>query len=177
MSNVNKHEEALALSLDAMQLDSPSQMTLSDLPEDILRLIMTSLSHVITLDGRDKYGWGRGGMNAVRLTCKWLMRVVESCVTRLSDLSSSACSLLFKDTMRCQRIELIRCGSWDLESVEGCPVRLKKLILNGRSLQNLEPLRACTELELLEIFDTPLRFSDLSPLASCAKMRVISVSI
>jgi hypothetical protein len=39
MSDVKKHEEALALSLDAMQLNSPSLITLNDLPEDKLRLI------------------------------------------------------------------------------------------------------------------------------------------
>ena len=72
---VNLDKEIEALSLDAMQLDSPSEINLIDLLDDLLRLIVLMLSNV------DVMGWGRGGMNASRLVSRRLMRVVESCAT------------------------------------------------------------------------------------------------
>jgi hypothetical protein len=44
----------------------------------LMELIVVQLSNV------DWYGLGKGGMNVLRLVCKRLMRVVESCATRLN---------------------------------------------------------------------------------------------
>ena len=44
-------EDALTLSLGAMQLDSPTEINLNDLHDDLLRLIVLMLSNV------DVMGW------------------------------------------------------------------------------------------------------------------------
>lgn len=165
-------ERELASNLDAMQLYSPSQVTLYDLPNDVLRLIVLVLSDVIILDARDKYGYGRRGMNALRLVSKRIMQVVESCSTRLTDSSSSAISLPFNDKDRCGSLEVIRSHSWLLSSLEGCPDGLKTLVLNGRSIVSLEPLRGCSELQFLEIYAAHEVY-DLSPLADFRKIKTL----
>ena len=159
---VHDSDEALALSLDAMQLDSPSDLItldLNDLPDDLLRLIALKLSHVV-------YGEGKGGMNVLRLVSKRLMQVVESCATRLTKLGDKGPESFPLALRRCKRIEHITCWSSFLKSLEGCPDGLKSLIIRyGDLLSSLEPLRGCTELESLEI-GCSFRITDLSPLAS-----------
>jgi Leucine-rich repeat (LRR) protein len=168
------HGEAFALSLDAMQLDHPSKMTLNDLPDDLLRLIVSRLSDT------DQWGRGRGGMNAVGLVSKRLMQVVESCATTLSDLKSPHSHDLQEDLgpkslprclMRCARIERIKCYSRNLNSLNRCPEGLKSLSASGHSLESLEPLQKCRALESLDIRWAG-QISDLSPLASCVMMKL-----
>ena len=96
-----------------MQLDlSPFQiqLTLDDLPDNLLRVIMTIYS-----DASREF-------NNLRLVSKRL---------------------------------------------EGCPIGLKCLDIGyGGSIQSLEPLRRCTELEIFIQWDAR-SISDLSPLAAC----------
>jgi hypothetical protein len=119
-------------------------------PDDIIELIVRLLSNV------DEEGQGDGGMNTLRLTCKRLMQVVESCATRLTYKSfDRTVSFLRRVSFprplvideRCMRIEHITCNSKKLRSLEGCPDGLKSLVIHGQSLQSLEPLRRCTELD------------------------------
>ena len=171
MDDLNMHlvaeadeREASALSLDAMQLDSHTLTNINDLPDDLLRLIMMCLSDVYG------YGWGKGGMNALRQVNKRLMRMVESCATRLTYKSYNETVSLPLDLSRCTRIQYITCISPDLRSLDGCPNGLKSLCISRcLSPQSLEPLRRCTELENLEIYKAH-EISDLGPLASCAKL-------
>ena len=161
-------EEAFTLSLDAMQLDSPSEINLNDLPDDVLRPIILIFSNV------DVMRWGQGGMDVFRLVCKRLMRVVESCATRLTHYHRGPDSLPLV-LRRCMRIEHIRCRSFNLRSLEGCPNGLKSLDIYCPSLQSLEPLKGCTELESLEI-NGAVCISDLRPLASCTKIKKLTIS-
>ena len=117
-------------------------------------------------------GMGRGGMNVLRLVSMRMKRVVESCATMLTNTreADGPDSLPLDLMNRCRRIELIRCCSHNLRSLEGCPNRLKSLhIDNGQHIQSLEPLRGCSGLERLRI-DSAFQVSDLSPLAECTIM-------
>ena len=139
-------------------------------PDDIMELIVFKSSVV------DEKGIGRGGMNVLRLVCKRLMRVVESCATRLTNLTNGGPESLPLALRRCLRIEHIRSYSRNLRSLEGCPNGLKSLYIDdGRSLESLEPLRGCTELESLEIW-TARDISDLSPLASCTMIKKLTIN-
>ena len=169
MGHLNEDDKAealiLTMSMDAMQLDSRSSI---DLPADIIDLIASKCSD---LDGR---GCGRGGMNALRLVSKRLMRVVESCATRLSILDYK-----WWDGPRhlpvflggYKRIEHIKLDSYKLESLEGCPDGLKSLhTTDSYSLQSLEPLRRCTELERLNInFNS--KINNLDPLSELVNLK------
>ena len=157
-------------SLDAMQRDSPSDLItqdLNDLPDDLLRLIAIKLSHV------DQYGQGyvMGGMNALRLVSKRFMRVVKSCATWLTQLQYNGPESLPLVLKRCRRIEHIRCNSRNIRSLEGCPDGLKSLFIGqGESLENLEPLRGCTQLESFEI-GFAFQITDLGPLHGCTRLK------
>jgi len=139
-------------------------------PNDIMELIVTLCSDL------DEEGYGRGGMNALRLASKRLKQVVESWATRLThgewDGTESLPILCLR---RCKRIGDIICYSEDLTSLEGCPAGLKSLCINGHSLENLEPLRRCTQLESLEIMRA-IQISDLSPLASCKRLKTLRIN-
>ena len=71
-------------------------------------------------------------------------------------------------------IEHIKCSSRNLKSLEGCPNGLKSLDMYGYSLLSLEPFRGFTELESL-VISNPCRISDLSPLASCTKIKKLTI--
>ena len=153
-----------------MHLDSQSD----DLPDDLLRIIALNLSRV------GDNGLGRGGMNVLRLVSKRLMRVVESCATRLTkidtkspkgQIQSQSSVLLPLALGRCKRIEHIRCDSRKLESLEGCPDGLKSLVISyGQSTHSLGPLRGCTQLEIFEI-GYAFQITDLSPLNACIGLK------
>ena len=119
-------------------------------------------------------GGGRGGINVLRLVCKRLMQVVESCATRLTNQQYNGPESLPLALRRCMRIEHIRSYSRNLRSLEGCPNGLKSLYIDGSSLQSLEPLNGCTELESL-VISNPCRISDLSPLASCTRIKKLTI--
>jgi hypothetical protein len=76
-----------------------------------------------------------GGMNVLRLVCKRLMRVVESCATRLTYQSNNGPDPFPKALRRCTRIKHITCLS-HIRSLEGCPTGLKSLNINSASLQS-----------------------------------------
>jgi hypothetical protein len=157
---------ALALSPNAMQLDSPTLMTIDDLPDDILRLIVLFLPDV------NENGLEIGSMNVLRRVSKRLMRVVESCATRLTSLQYIGSVSIPFYLRRCTSIRHITCSRTSLKSLEGCPSGLKSLDISGYSIYSLEPLRGCTELESL-VIDKATCISDLSPLSSCTKLKRI----
>ena len=132
-------------------------------PDDIRELTVKLLSNV------DEYGRGKGGMNVLRLVSKRLMRMVESCATRLTQLDDEGLESFPVTLGRCKRLDHIRCDA--LTSLEGCPDGLKSLYISNRShLHSLEPLRGCTELESLEI-GYASQISDLSPINACTRLK------
>ena len=117
----------------------------------------------------DKVGWGVGGLNVLRLVSKRCLQVVESVATRLTGREYSYETLPVAVLKRCKRIEHITCDY--PSSLEGCPDGLKSLFVwNGSSLESLEPLSACKQLETLEIHQA-YTISDLSPLYSCMRLK------
>ena len=137
-------------------------------PNDIMELIVFKSSDV------GETGWGMGGMNVLRLVSKRLMRVVESCATRLTNhLTWNGPNSFPFFLRRCKRIERITCHSHNLwRSLEGCPNGLKSLTMLGESLESLDarhisdlsPLASCTKIKKLIIKYSQV--SDLSPLSS-----------
>jgi hypothetical protein len=141
-------------------------------PHDIMELIVMQFSNV-------EHGWGKGGMNRLRLVSKRLMRVVEPCATSLSFQQPGPGSSLLPLGLvgRCLRIEHISyLGNSSISSLEGCPNGLKSLFIinKGHSLQSLEPLRGCTELESLKIHFAG-QISDLSPLTLCTRLKKLEL--
>lgn len=161
-------EEALSSNLVALHLDSPSLTTLLDLPEDLLQNILLVFSDL------DIWGRGNGGLNVFRLVCKPLMRVVESCATRLTYQDWDGPYSFPLALRKCKRVEHIRSRSVNLRSLEGCPDRLTSLDVDGSALQNLEPLRECSELEVLHLMNART-VSDLRPLTCCAKIKTLTI--
>ena len=164
--------------LAAMQKDferlSLLRQIYSEAPNDVFELIVSKCSDV------DEKGWGHGGLNAFRLANKRLKRIVESCATRLTNQdgwdgpeTDGPDSLPINLSERCRRIEHIRCNSYILGSLEGCPAGLKSLCINGYSLESLEPLRGCPMLERVTIFF--VRVSDPSPLDACLRLRRLTL--
>ena len=142
----------------------------NDAPDDLIELIVLVFSTV------DQYGHGKGGMNALRLVSKRLMRMVESCAARLTNLQGYVGPDSFPANLKkCKRIESIRCNSHNLENLRGCPDGLKSLQADGHSLESLEPLKGCTQLETLEIL-TAVDISDLSPLTSCTRLKALALT-
>ena len=136
-------------------------------PNDIMELIVKLFSDV------NEYGWGRGGMNVLRLVSKRLMRVVESCATRLTQLDQYGPESFPLALRRCKRIEHIRCNSRKLRSLDGCPDGLKSLHIGQvDSLHSLDPLRGCTELEIFDI-EVAHQISDLNPLNACTRLKTL----
>ena len=140
-------------------------------PDDIMEHIISMFSDC------DEWG-GNGGMNALRLVSKRLMHAVEACATRLTNekrddgLESLPITLL----KRCKRIEHITCDS-RLSSLEGCPAGLKSLwIRSGALLQSLEPFSVCIGLENLFISSDATCIFDLSPLATCTRLKKLTIS-
>ena len=135
-------------------------------PDDIMELIVKLFSDL------NSRGRVKGGMNVLRLVSKRLVRMVESCATRLVNTSEGdgpeSFPLAFK---RCKRIEHIRCDSRNLKSLEGCPDGLKSLYIgHGSQFRSLEQLRGCTQLERLTIMYAD-QVSDVIPLNACAKLK------
>ena len=134
-------------------------------PNDIMELIVKLFSDV------NEYGWGRGGLSVLRLVSKRLMRVVESCATRLTQLDYDGTESFPLTLRTCKRIEHITCWNRNLRSLDGCPDGLKSLYIGyGSHLQSLELLRGCTELESLDIMHA-YQISDLNPLNACTKLK------
>ena len=123
----------------------------------------------------DEDGRGKGGMNVLRLVSKRLMRMVESCATRLVNTKGDGPESFPLALRRCRRIGHIRCNSYDLKSLEGCPDGIKSLYIgDGESLHSLEPLRGCNQLESLEIWQS-CQISDLSPLNACTRLKKLTL--
>ena len=119
----------------------------------------------------DEGGDGNGGLNVLRLVSKRLLRMVESCATRLTQLDRYGPESFPLVLRRCKRLEHIRCNRRNLKSLEGCPDGLKSLdIGNGESLHSLEPLRGCTQLESLVIL-VACQISNISPLNVCTRLK------
>ena len=73
--------------------------------------------------------------------------------------------------MRCGRIEVIRCQSHNLRSLEGCPDGLKKLwIGDAPNLSDPSPLASCSIMENLWIIDSSI--TDISVVASMPHLEV-----
>jgi Leucine-rich repeat (LRR) protein len=105
-----------------------------------------------------------------------LMRLVESCATRLTNERVNEGPVSFPLVLRrCVRIEHIICDSYNLSSLEECPSGLKSLYVSGCSLQSLEPLRGCTELEILKVYDAR-NISDLTPLNACTRLKKLTIN-
>ena len=152
------------------QPPSPSETTLYDLPDHIMHEILARVSDV------DKDGIGKGGLNALRLVNKQCKRVVESCTTKLTHLIYKNGPESFPVALhRCSMAEEIKCYSWNLRSLEGCPDGLRDLNVYGRSLLSLDPISHCTRLERLEV-GVAHHISDLSPLKACTSLRKLHVN-
>ena len=136
-------------------------------PDDVFELSVRLLSEV------DEYGRGRGGLNVTLLVRQRCMRVVESVATRLThianeddeEMEEGQYYLLLVALTRCKGIQHIKCESEYLVSLEGCPNGLKSLIIiDGSSLERLEPLSACHELETLTIrYSYSVHIQSISP--------------
>ena len=94
-------------------------------------------------------------------------QVVESCTTRLVNRQKEdgPDSLPIPIIKRCGRIEVIRCHSHNLRSLEGCPNGLKRLSI-GRALHlsDLSPLATCSMMQCLALEESSI--IDISVVAS-----------
>jgi hypothetical protein len=145
-------------------------------PDDVFELF------VIQFSDKDD-GWGKGGLNVLRLVNKRLMRVVESCATMLTHVQTHHDEdgpESFPLSLRlCTRIKHITCRNSSLRSLEGCPNGLKSLYMSDwryggpRSIISLEPLKRCTELESLEIWSPSI--GDLCPFSCCTRIKKLSL--
>jgi hypothetical protein len=102
-------------------------------PDDVFELILSKCGEV------DKWGHGKGGLNALRLANERCKRVVESCTTSLlMDLNGeNGPGIPINIMQRFRRIEKLTClRSDNLRSLEGCPDGLKKL----KCFSSLRPL-------------------------------------
>ena len=171
-------EEESASRLAAMQRDFKHlpllRQVYHEAPDDVFELIVSKFS-VFDKDGG-------GGMNVLRLVSKRLIRVVESCATRLTQLNRrwSGPRKLPVFLRGCKRIRHIKCDSYNLRSLEGCPDGLRSLDAVGASLTSLEPLRSCTQLERLDIkvstnAKNATQISDLGPLEACTRLKKLTI--
>ena len=164
-------------------------------PDDVFELIVSECCDF----GDD--GCGRGGLNAFRLANKRLKQVVESCTTMLTNRQKEdgPDSLPIPIIQRCRRIEVIRCLSHNLRSLEGCLDGLKGLVI-GRAphLSDISPLASCIMMDTLFIEDSSITdisvvvsipllntftcqkrglgrpsIKDLSPLSSCTRLKML----
>ena len=163
---IESDEEEILAAIQAFEIKVAARRLYHEAPDDVFEMIVTTLSDV------DQTGKGKGGLNVLRLVSKRCLRVVESVATRLTGRGDVR-TLPVVVINRCKRIEHIRCGGVD--SLEGCPDGLKSLIISdGSSLESLEPLSACKELETLEIIQAHL-ISDLSPLSLCTRLKKLKI--
>ena len=167
-------DEKMALLMKKREISRLGRRIYHEAPNDIMELIVIQCSDMnnTTLDRM-----GRGGMNVLRLVSHRMKRVVESCAIMLTNTreADGPDSLPLDLMNRCRRIELIRCRSHNLRSLEGCPNRLKDLhIDNGQHIQSLEPLRGCTALERFTIYEAD-QISDLSPLSGSIRLICITL--
>ena len=157
-----RHEEEISAAMQAWNSNAAARRLYHEAPNDVFDLIVLQLSDVAD------NGWGKGGLNALRLVSKRCLRVVESVATRLTH-KGFADSLPVAVLKRYKRIEHMRCRS--VKSLEGCPDGLKSLYIEyGQYIESLAPLSACKELETLEI-QFAHQISDLSPLSSCKRLK------
>ena len=166
-----KQKEEISVAMQAFEAEVVARRLYHEAPDDIFELFLILLSYQY-----DDDEWGEGGLNFLRLVSKRCMRVVESVATGLT-CTENARTLPVAVITRCNKINHIRCDRHGdrLANLEGCPVGLKSLIIsNGSSLESLEPLSACKELETLEI-EYAYEISDLSPLSTCTKLKILQL--
>ena len=144
-------------------------------PDDVFELIVSEFSLQLDLheNERGHSRWGKGGLNSLRLANKRLKQVVESCTTRLTNeqKEDGPDSLPIPIIKRCGRIEVIRCVSHNLRSLEGCPDGLTHLwIGNAPHLSDLSPLKSCSRMENLRITNSSI--TDISAVTSMPLLEV-----
>ena len=131
------------------------------------------LQSLINVDG---IGWGKGGLNELRLVSKRLMHVIETCATRLTHHERlGPDSLPLGMLKKLTRIQHIKCYSHRLRSLEGCPDRLHSIEIYCASLLTLEPLKGCIHLEQLSLWYAH-EISDISPISGCKKLKKLRIN-
>ena len=195
-SKGDEEEKLTAMQKDVERLPRLSQVY-HEAPDDVFELIVSKCSDV------DEHGWGRGGLNALRLANNRCKKVAESCTTKLTNLQreDGPFSLPVSMIERCVRVEEIRCDSYNLRSLEGCPDGMTRLLIgDAPHLSDLSPLSSCSRLESLDIEDSSVTdisvvslmprlkelvcckavegrpsIKDLSPLTACPNLRKLWV--
>ena len=106
---IAEHEATMQAAITALLLKREQTIFLRriyhEAPNDVFELIIMQFSDVDET----------GGMNVLRRVCKRLMRVVESCATRLTYQSNNgqeSFPLTRVALRRCHRIEYIICNSY-----------------------------------------------------------------
>lgn len=166
--------------LDGIELpDNGADTTFESLSDDLLILILQRLSKV------DGWGVGYGGMTCMRAVSKRMMQMVESCTKQISHGNLYGVHGLPLALKRCSRVTHIHLSSTNLKSLEGVPPTLQSLflvgmqysqmyLLEGGPVESLRPLGGCPDLEIIQLNDG-CDLTDLSPLASCHKMKSITI--
>ena len=172
-----RHEQEISAAMQAFEIKVAARRLYHEAPDDVFEMFVTTLSDV------DQTGKGKGGLNVLRLVSKRCMQVVESVATRLT-IESYVETLPVASMKRCIKIQHIRFNGRgrqhklksNLRSLVGCPDGLKSLhIAYGSSLESLEPLSVCKELETLHIVYAT-EISDLSPLSACTRLKKLVLS-
>ena len=104
----------LAFMMQAFETKVAARRVYHEAPDDVFELIVLQLPDV------DEYGFGNGGLNALRLVSKRCMRVVESVATRLTHKARTADSLPAAALKRCKKIQHIGC--WRLRAWRDAPM-------------------------------------------------------
>ena len=112
-------------------------------------------------------------VDSFRLANKRLKIVIESCTTRLTNRleKDGPDSLPIPVIEICRRINDIRCMSHNLRSLEGCPDGLRILYIGSApDLSDLSPLASCSKMKILFIEDSSV--TDISVVSSMPLLEV-----
>lgn len=199
-------EETFSLDVTRISIDSPSEeITLNDLPDDLLKLIIApciapscSIDHSFEKLIR-LMGTRPGDLNALRLTSKRLMQMVDAVATQLTfepqPNGPNSSSVSIPKLAQYNRIKCIYCFShnFNCKSLEGISnaTLIKTIRITGSpfsgsdlsffsSLNLLENISISGELKLHKLHyvrHTALsNILDLTPLASLVNLKIVNMS-
>lgn len=156
---------------DEEETRSIGELFYQDAPDELLRLMLSMLPDETV-----------GRFNNVRLASRRLMHIVESICRKVNNgtIWPVDHNRYFPPMLqKFERIEHLVSYDFRLGGLQGCPVTLKTLFIDGQRVGTLEPLSLCIGLEELTIKSSSVMVAcpvtDLSPLTACLKLRKVNI--